>query len=173
MCILIIAETWPAIFYKRGWQMAKSLQDIKDKTENIDRQKEKGIVNEKTGSSISIKEDGNINIAADRYAQYKLNSEGISSELSLESQTTTNRKSTVTDEVLLNKHKLNPDLYQLADNRAVQNTAMRNLTVETSVLVKTFDKRRNRYVFVRRPARMPMFFPRTDVPDVPEEMSIE
>ena len=150
-------------------------KNAKERTENLDRKKEKGLVNEETGSSISVRENGNINITASRYASYKQDPDGLTQETSFESRTVTNRKSTVTDEVVLNKHKENPDLHERTDKREFgsPNTAIGGLTVDGSYLVKTYDRVRDEMVFIRRPARVPLYSYRTAPPKIPDEMSIE
>ena len=150
-------------------------KNIKERTENLNRKKEKGLVNEETGSSISVRENGNINIAASRYASYKQDPDGLTQETSFESRTVTNRKSTVTDEVVLNRHKENPDLHERTDKRQLtdESSAIGGLTVDASYLVKTYDHKRDAVVFIRRPARVPLYSQRIPAPKIPDEMSIE
>lgn len=150
--------------------MAKTLHQIKEKANNIDRKKEKGIVNEKTSSSISEKEDGSISLTSNKYCEYKQSPEGKMSSTSLESEETTNRKKINADEIMVNGHKLNSDFYELSDSHSHLDSVLRNLTVECSVLVRVWDDARENFVFIRRPMRAPLFFPKTNTSKIPEEI---
>lgn len=150
---------------------------LKDRAENVDRGKDKGIVNEDTKSSILLNESGDINLAASETVVYKLNhASGQSTEVTYQSNTITNRKNIETDEIIINKHKLNPQFWELTDMKRLYNdptSGIGCLTVNTTVLVKTWDKRLNKWVLIRRPARMPVFSNMLPLPDVPKEMGLD
>jgi hypothetical protein len=147
----------------------------REKNEFLDRRKDKGIINK--GASVSIKENGDITLAASKDSQYKLSKgQGIATEISLQSNTITNRKTIKTDEIIVNKHKLNPQLWELADNVRLQDNseqAIGNLTMMANVLVKAWEPNLKRYVMIRRQMRIPMFYPTLNSADAPEEMSID
>ena len=111
--------------------------------QNLDRQLEKGIINENTGSSVSLNDNGDITIAASQNVQYKMKyNEGQATEMSFQSNTITNRKNIKTDEIVLNKHKFNNQFYELTDYKQIGNdptSAIGNLTINTTVLVKAWE----------------------------------
>lgn len=152
----------------------KSLSDLQSQSKNLSRMDEKGFVNEQTGAAMAIRKDGQINLSASRYAQYRMNPNGKVVEQTMEKHDVTNRLSITTDEILVNNHKLNPAFYELTDMKLMKLPTTRtgreptigNLTVECSVLVKAWDKHLNRYMLVRRPARLPLFSNLLNVPDI-------
>lgn len=151
--------------------MSLTLNDLTEKSKYLSRMKEKGIVNEKSGSSISVREDGQINLSPGKYSQYKISPNGRASELSLESKTTTNRKITEADDILINSHKINPQLWELADFKQVtlpytEKAIVGDLTVQAHVMVKAWDYDLGRYMLIRRPARIRLFSPRVNIPDI-------
>lgn len=91
------------------------LADLQVKTQNLSRMKEKGLINEKTGAALAIREEGQINLTSSLYSQYKLNPNGSSIEQTMESNTVAVRKNFNVDELTINNHKLNPSLYELTD----------------------------------------------------------
>ena len=93
---------------------------FEDRSLNANRSVDKGFVNTSTNSSVVISESGNVTIASSKNVQYKLNySSGLAKEISYESQTVTNRKHIKTDEILVNNHKLNPQMYDLTDMKVL------------------------------------------------------
>lgn len=157
--------------------LENKVDQFKDKAQYMDRTSDKGIVNPKTGSSIGIRDTGDISLASNTYAQYKLSHESQSAvEVSLQSHTITNRKSIVADEILVNKHKLNPQLYELTDFKqlnGVEGSAIGNLTMMGTVLVKAWEPTLKKYVLIRRQVRIPLFSQLLNVPDSPEALGIE
>lgn len=158
-------------------QPADILEQIKDSTKFLDRRTDKGFVNEKTGASIGIRENGEVVVAASNTAQYKINPEsGSATEVTLQSNTITNRKNIVADEIVMNRHKMNPQLVNLADINQLPgdpDKAMGNLTMFSTVLVKAWEPHLGRYVMIRRLARIPMFSPELNMPDAPEELGLD
>ena len=152
------------------------VNDLKEKSENLDRQFEKGIINENTGSSVSLNDNGDITIAASQNVQYKMKyNEGQATEMSFQSNTITNRKNIKTDEIVLNKHKFNNQFYELTDYKQIGNdptSAIGNLTINTTVLVKAWEPYLEKWVLIRRPARMPLFYNMLPIPDVPAGMNL-
>ena len=69
------------------------VQKLKDEAANADRTKSKGFINDKTGGSVLINENGDITISPSKTVQYKMKySEGQATEISMQSNTITNRK---------------------------------------------------------------------------------
>ena len=143
----------------------------------MNRTIDKGIVNPKTGSSIGIRDNGDTVIASGEYAQYKTQCDtGTATEISLQSNTITVRKNIIADEIAVNKHKLNPQIYELADMRQLfgdSKKAMGNLTMMGTVLVKAWEPTLQRYVLIRRHVRMPIFYPMLNLADSPEEIEVD
>lgn len=158
-------------------QHSDVLEQIKDSTKFFDRRVDKGFVNEKTGASVGIRENGEVIVASSNTAQYKMSPEGGSAtEITLESNTITNRKNIVADEIVVNRHKMNPQLVNLSDIKQLPgdpDKAMGNLTMFATVLVKAWEPKLNKYVMIRRLARMPMFSPELNMPDAPEEFGLD
>lgn len=152
------------------------VERLEERNLNADRSVDKGFINPSTNSSIMISENGNVTVASSKNVQYKLNyATGQAREVSYESQTVTNRKNIKTDEVIINNHKLNPQIYDLTDMKVLyenEGWAIGNLTMNTTVLVKVWEPNLERWVLIRRPARTPLFMNALGIPGVPEEMDI-
>lgn len=149
---------------------------LKERAENADRQKETGFINDKTGSSIRMSEEGNVAVVGSKNVQYRMSyATGHASEISIESNTVTNRKNIVTDELILNTHKFNPQLYELTDMKQYLSDptqAIGNLTMFGTVLVKAWEPTLQKWVLIRRTIRTPMFSNLLDIPKAPEEMGL-
>ncbi len=148
-----------------------SLKQIRDKADNLSRMSEQGIVNEITGSAVVVRKDGQINMTPSKYASVHMNPNGRITEQAMEKETIANRQKFTVDEILVNEHKLNPQLWELADMRAQkllinQNAIVGNLTLSGHVLVKAWEPNLKRYMLIRRPWRGPMFGPLLNVPEI-------
>ena len=154
-----------------------TLKDLMKKSDHISRMSDKALINETAGASVSIRENGQINMSSSMFAQYKLNPNGKAVEHSMESITVTNRRRITADEIVINDHKLNPRLYELTDFKKVglttnQDALVGNFCVYGSVLVKAWEANLKRYVMIRRPARMPLFSPLMNLPKLMPELGI-
>lgn len=153
------------------------VNDLKDRSENSKASIETGLVNEKTGSSILLDRSGNISLTPSTTVQYKLQyATGHSTEISIESNTITNRKNIIADEIVFNKHKFNPQFYELTNMKRYLNDETRaigNLTICGTVLVKAWDQNLEKWVLIRRPIRTPMFSNSLNLPSCPAGMDIE
>lgn len=153
------------------------LDDIADAANFLVRGIENGIINRSTGSSVVLRQSGQINLSASKYSQYKLNPSGKIMEESLESVTVTNRKKYSTDDIVINEHKMNPYMYELTDMKELSNhynnkMLVGNFTAFGTVLVKAWEPELKRYVLIRRLARMPMFSPVLNVPEISPGLDI-
>lgn len=151
------------------------LNEAKERTKNLDNRFEKSMIGQ-NGESIAIKENGEISLASSLLSQYKMTKTGYVSEISIQSNTITNRKNIEADEIVINKHKMNPALYELSDMRKTnvnENTAIGNLTMFSTVLVKAWEPTLKKWVLIRRLARMPLFSPILNLADAPEDLSID
>lgn len=152
-----------------------SLNKLQERSENLSRSSERGIVNEVFGASIVARDNGQVNVSANEYTQIKLNPDGRLIQQSIESVTMTNRKKITTDEIVINEHKLNPMLYELTDFKRVlddSTSVVGNFCVMGTVLVKCWEPNLKRYVLIRRQVRMPMFSPLLNVPEIMPELGI-
>jgi len=155
-----------------------TLQNLQEKSKFLKKNKDKGFINEDSGSSIVLRESGQVNLAASQYSQYKLNPNGVNLEQSVESGLITNRRNIKTDEIIINNHKMNNNLWDLTDMKSVklptlaEPSIIGNFTVYGSVLVKAWEPELKRYMLIRRPCRMPLFSPRLNVPDISAALGI-
>jgi hypothetical protein len=154
----------------------KSVPDKAKDYQTPNRTKDRGVVNELNGSSVVVRENGDVTITSSEMAQYKLTHENsTATEVSIQSNTITNRKNIITDELLINNHKFNPQLYTLADMQQLITNAkmiMGDLTLNTTILVKAWEPNLGKYVLIRRPARMPMFSPTVNIPEVSDQFGV-
>ena len=143
-----------------------SLKDSKDnifakamsQTEKADTNTSKGIINKESGSSMVYDKDGNVNLASGNYTQYKHNANaGSATEISLHSNTITVQKDIVANDISVNYHKLNSQLYELTNMKEVMGTSVGNLTMMGTVLVKTWEPSLKKWVLIRRQVRIPVF----------------
>ena len=149
-----------------------SLKDSKDnifakamsQTEKADTNTSKGIINKESGSSMVYDKDGNVNLASGNYTQYKHNANaGSATEISLHSNTITVQKDIVANDISVNYHKLNSQLYELTNMKEVMGTSVGNLTMMGTVLVKTYEPTLKKWVLntkvliLRRQVRIPVF----------------
>lgn len=153
------------------------VNQLKENAENAERSTEAGFVNDKTGSSILLDKNGNTVIAASKTVQYKLQYAcGHATEISLESNTITNRKNIIADEIIINKHKLNNQLYELTNMKRYindPNQAIGNLTMYGTVLVKAWESTLEKWVLIRRTIRTPIFSNMLNLAACPTGMDIE
>lgn len=154
------------------------LDEIKDKSKYIGRTTEKGFVNEEYGSSMALRENGQISLAAGKQAQIKMNPSGTVDTIGLETVTTSNRVKFFTDEMVINNHKLNPNLYEFTGFKTVplqdnQFATVGNFTMAGYVLVRAWDRQLGRYMMIRRPARIAPFGPKLNVPDINSALKID
>lgn len=143
-----------------------SLKDSKDnlfakalsQSEKADTSTSKGIINNNSGSSMVYDKDGNVNLSSGNYTQYKHNAKlGSTTEISLHSNTITVQKDIVTNDLCVNYHKLNSQLYELTNMKEVMNTSIGNLTMMGTVLVKVWEPTLKKWVLIRRQVRVPIF----------------
>ena len=131
---------------------------IQNKNKTIDTKKDVGFYNKTSKASVVYKGDGSTTNANGFYAQYKNDQEsGVATELSLQSNTITVQKDIVAKDIAINFHKLNSQLYELTNMKQVMGTAIGNLTMMGTVLVKTWEPSLKKWVLIRRQVRIPVF----------------
>lgn len=150
--------------------------ELQQETENANREVDRGFVNENNGASTIIGEDGDFVLASGKNVQYKMNvKSGKSTQVSYHSVEITNKKELKTDEVVLNKHKLNPQLWELTDFKRLSGdptSAIGNLMMAGSVIVKTWEPNLKRWVLIRRPIMTPIFSKVISAPNGPKDMGL-
>ena len=158
-------------------KMRAPLYSLIDKSKNPKRTEDTTLVNT-DGDNTSIRLKGNTaNIAASHNSNQKL-TENQNITTSLEEKHLTNRFSLDTDDIVINGHKLNPALYEYTDFRQYKDMyqgshAVGGFTMFGTVMTVTWDHQLRKYVLVRRLARMPMFSPKTNVPEILETLGIQ
>lgn len=149
---------------------ATSVMRFQDKQLNPDRTKDRGMINEENGSSMMIKENGDIHLSSNETSNIKINQDKII-ETTTESTTICNRRIVQTDEVIINNQKMNPQILELSDTKVLFNNpkdAIGNLMMDGTVLVKTWEPNLNKYVLMRRKIRTPLFSHKLNAPQAPE-----
>lgn len=150
--------------------------ELQEKAENPNREKDRGIVNENSKSSMMMDDKGNYVVAANKNVQYKLHAaNGQSTEISYASNTITNRKTIKADDIIINRHKINPQLWELTDMKKFLNdptSGIGNMTMCTTVLVKAWEPYLKKWVLIRRPMRTPIFSNLLNDTGAPGDMSL-
>ena len=154
----------------------KLLQMVKEDSERLSRIKDKGIINQESGAGFSLRDNGDVAIISSEYSQYNMSSSGIATETSLQSNLITNTRNLRLDNLAINRHRLNPALWELTDFKQIDGSNTKvvgNLNMTGTVLVKAWEPTLKKYVLIRRPMRMPVFSTTLDVPDTPDVMEVE
>ena len=157
-------------------QYRVGINSLKEKAEFPSRHDDSALVNKNKGASLRLF-DNKLNLAASQNTSIKQN-DGQVVLTSLEERHTTNRISIDTDEVIINGHKLNPNLWEYTDFKQFKDmyqgdNAVGNFCLLGTVLVPTWDTQLKKYMLVRRLTRMPMFAPKTNVPQILKSLNIE
>lgn len=132
--------------------------EIVAKSGSADRQIDEYTINSTSGSSITAKGDGSTAVVSGIYAQYKADkNSGVATEISLQSNTVTVQKDIIANDLVLNRHKLNSQLYEFTNFKNNRGTVMGNMMMDATILVKAWEPTLQQYVLIRRPARFPVF----------------
>ena len=157
--------------------LRSNIQDMKKKAEFGNRQEDTTIVNS-DGANASVRlTDNKINLASAMNAGMKLNDQQQIQQ-SFEEKHTTNRFNLETYDILVNGHKLNPSLWEYSDfskfvDQYGSTHAISGFCMFGTVLTPSWDEQLHRYVLIRRLARMPMFSPAMNVPEILKTLNIE
>lgn len=147
---------------------------IKNKVGKLDIADDSGFVNLDCDTSVVSKSNGNTAITAGEYAQYKLDKQsGKIIEHSLDKLETTVIKHLKARDININNHKFNNQLIELTDYRDVNGNTIGGITVNGTVLVKTWEPNLQKWVLIRRPISTPMFSNTLNIPTTPEQMEID
>lgn len=137
---------------------------MKNRAEFLSRMTEKGLINEFSGSSLALRENGQANLSAGMYSHIKLNPAGTIDEISMLHSVTTNRFCINSEEFIVNRHKLNPRFFELSDSRDFNTNLLGKFCTDGGILAGTFDAFLGQYMFLRRPSRIALFGPLIKAP---------
>lgn len=157
--------------------MRANIQNMKQKANFGNRQDDTTIVNS-DGANASVRlTDNKINLASAMNAGMKLNDQQ-QIQRSFEEKHTTNRLNMETYDILVNGHKLNPGLWEYSDfskfvDQYGSTHAIGGFCMFGTILTPSWDEQLHRYVLIRRLARMPMFSPAMNVPEILNTLNIE
>ncbi len=154
----------------------EKFDNLKYRSMYVDKANERGLINPKTRTSVVLKKNGDVSIAAGLYAQNKVCRNGKIEEVCIEKNIKSNRIKIETEDFIINNHKMNPKIYELTGMKKVmnqENSAVGNLTFNSTVLVKAWDEDLNKYVLIRRPVRIPIFSNDLNAPEVMKELNTE
>lgn len=169
--VLNIKENTPS-------DMQPKISKVIDKADFLNRQDDKGVINEDGGQTSVAVRDRKVNIAASENTTSKV--DGNSNQhirTSFEEKVVTNKWSLITDEANINGHKINPRLWEYTDFKQYEDQLKNkhivgNFRISGTVLVKAWDHQLKRYMLIRRPARMPMFANLLNVPEINANLEI-
>lgn len=150
------------------------IQLFKEKANNVNREEEVGLVNPIFSNSVVVRDNGEISLSSDDMAQIRLNQTKVKN-VAQEVHTITNRIVTKTDEIIINKHKMNPQLIELSDTRILfgdEGEIIGNLMMGGTVMVKAWEPNLNKYVLIRRKIRTPLFSYMLNDPVIPEQLDL-
>ena len=75
----------------------------------------------------------------------------------MQSNTITVQKDIVANDIVVNRHKINSQLWELTNFKNNHDTIMGNMMMDATILVKAWEPTLQKYVLIRRPARFPVF----------------
>lgn len=146
---------------------------FKDRLFFPDRTKDKGIINEDTGSIILTNGDGSITLATNNDNVINMGKDNVSI-VSKTNVINTNRSIINTDDIIINNHKFNNQLYELSDFCNIgTDKEVGNLNISGSVLVKAWEPILQRFVLIRRPYYGPMFHKTLNMNNVDERLNVD
>lgn len=154
-----------------------NIEDLKNKADYGNRQSDTTIVNS-DGANASVRlTDNKVNIASSQDTGMKVNNQQQNFQ-SFEEKHVTNRFNLDTYEIVINGHKLNPNLWEYADMSEYKDSyqtkhAVGGLCMFGSVLCPSWDEQLHKYVLIRRLARMPIFSSKLNVPEIMKQLNIQ
>lgn len=147
--------------------------EVASASQKASRQKDQSLINKKSGSNITVKGDGSTGMVSGIYAQYKADkNSGVATEISLQSNTITVQKDIIANDITVNRHKLNSQLYEFTNFKNNCGTIMGNMMMDATILVKCWEPTLEEYVLIRRPVRFPVFSNLLDAYMVDERLDI-
>lgn len=156
--------------------LLSNIEQIRKEALYRERGLDKNIKN--ANGSVTTKKDGSIALSSGHAAHIQLSPEGIEAHASPYAGAKHNTYSIDARDVIINNHKLNNKLYELADFKKVldgyDNTTRiaGGLTMLGTVLVKAWEPNLKRYVLVRRQINIPIFSPSIGGYEVPQGLNL-
>ena len=142
-------------------------------TKRASNQSDDYTINKNSGANITARSDGSTAMVSGIYAQYKADkNSGVATEISMQSNTVTVQKDIVVSDLVINRHKLNSQLYEFTNFKNNHGTVMGNMMMDATILVKAWEPTLQQYVLIRRPARFPVFGNLLDAYVVDERLDI-
>ena len=142
-------------------------------TKRASNQSDDYTINKNSGANITARSDGSTAMVSGIYAQYKADkNSGVATEISMQSNTITVQKDIVASDLVINRHKLNSQLYEFTNFKNNHGTVMGNMMMDATILVKAWEPTLQQYVLIRRPARFPVFGNLLDAYVVDERLDI-
>lgn len=147
--------------------------EIATASKRASRQTDQSMINKKSGANITTKSDGSAHVVSGIYAQYKTDkNSGVATEISLQSNTITVQKDIIANDITINRHKLNSQLYEFTNFKNNGASIMGNLMMDATILVKCWEPTLEEFVLIRRPARFPIFGNLLDAYVVDERLDV-
>lgn len=147
--------------------------EIAVQSKRASKQNDEYTINSTSGANITAKGDGSTAMVSGIYAQYKADkNSGVATEISLQSNTITVQKEIVANDIIINRHKINSQLYELTNFKNNNGTIMGNMMMDATILVKAWEPTLEQYVLIRRPARFPVFGNLLDAYVVDERLDV-
>ncbi len=148
-------------------------QETVAKTKRASNQTDDFTINKDSGASFAVRSDGSTTMASGIYAQYKADkNSGVATEISLQSNTVTVQKDIIANDITINRHKINSQLWEFTNFKNNCGTIMGNMMMDATILVKVWEPTLEQYVLIRRPARFPVFSNLLDAYVVDERLDI-
>lgn len=153
---------------------ADFLKRKQDEAISPDRTNTSGFVNPVSGSSLLQDKDGNVSSVSNTQNKALMNSESSTQvDVCLEKVLITNRERHITDDIIINNHKLNPQIYELGDIVQSNGIMQGNLNMFGTVLIKTWEPHLKKYVLVRRLIKTPIFSQTLNLPVINELFDLD
>lgn len=152
-----------------------NLADIQFNANYGDRSEDKTITN---GGKSSIRlTNETVTSAASPNTSFKMSKNQTISQ-AFEERHISNRIKYECYEIMVNGHKLNPNFWEYSDFKKYTDPygdihAVGRFAVDGTILTPTWDEQQHKYVLIRRRARMTMFSPKNNVPEILNTLSIE
>ena len=135
---------------------------------------DKGLINSKSETSIVSRAGGSTTINSGIYAQLKCDkTSGVVTEIALQSVVNAVQRELAASDLIINRHKLNTQLLEFTNLKSNMNTIMGDLTVNATILVKTWEPNLEQFVLIRRPARFPVFGHLLDAYQIDERLYLD
>ncbi len=151
------------------------MQEAESSTIEVDGAYDRGLQNRETGQTLLFRGDGSMNMVTGKYSQLKVDSEtGTVTIAALQSNDVAVQKDFSVEDLSINKHKLNAQLYELTNFKKLESGAVvGGLTVMGTVLVKAWEPTLKKYVLIRRQMRTPMFSNVLDAYKLSEQLEVD